>query len=128
MTKTFDFIDLHHTIIILQEIIEHCVGWWLLAWWSSSHKSDQGQFTAEASTVTGPLAIFTGFHAVRLSLRLCIYIEAFIHLMNGLGTRLEAVQCVHARCTTVEPLYLLCGAHNLLLSKTQTVTPALMSI
>lgn len=34
----------------------------MVVWWSSSHKSDQGQFMAEASTVTGPLAIFTGFH------------------------------------------------------------------
>lgn len=29
LAKSFDVIDLHHTIIILQEIIEHCVGWWL---------------------------------------------------------------------------------------------------
>ena len=55
--KGFDIIDLHHAIIILQEIMEDCVGWWLPGWWSSSHR----QFEPEATTVTGPLAILPGF-------------------------------------------------------------------
>lgn len=60
LAKSFDVIDLHHNYYLAGN--HWALRGLVVVWWSSSHKSDQGQFTAEASTVTGPLAIFTGFH------------------------------------------------------------------